>query len=109
MTINDELKTYDDAFKNYLWVKVFDDNVFAIIKSNCISFFLSPCFKMVSFRVKKKAWAAPILVSFKGLIQNFWRASPPLLSWQFPPPPPPGQIYNLIQWIIRLFRAKQKP
>ena len=24
---------YDDAFNNYLWVKVFDDNVFAIIKS----------------------------------------------------------------------------
>ena len=41
MTINDELKTYDDAFKNYLWVKVFDDNVFAIIKSNCIFFFVS--------------------------------------------------------------------
>ena len=33
MTINDELKMYDDALKNYLWVKVFDDNVFAIIKS----------------------------------------------------------------------------
>ena len=33
----DELKIYDDAFKNYLWVKVFDDNVFAIIKSHCIS------------------------------------------------------------------------
>ena len=24
---------YDDAFNYYLWVKVFDDNVFAIIKS----------------------------------------------------------------------------
>ena len=36
MTINDELKIYDDAFKNYLWVKVFDDNGFAIIKSNCL-------------------------------------------------------------------------
>ena len=30
MTINNELKIYDDAFKNYLWVKLFDD-VFAII------------------------------------------------------------------------------
>ena len=30
----------DDAFKNYLWVKVFDDNVFVIIKSHCI-FYLS--------------------------------------------------------------------
>ena len=26
------LTIYDDAFKNYIWVKVFDDNVFAIIK-----------------------------------------------------------------------------
>ena len=32
MTINNELKIYDDAFKNYLWVKVFDDNVFASLK-----------------------------------------------------------------------------
>ena len=40
MTINDELKIYDDAFKNCLWVKVFDDYVFAIIKSHCI-FYLS--------------------------------------------------------------------
>ena len=32
----DERKIYDNAFKNYLWVKVFDDNVFAIIKSHCI-------------------------------------------------------------------------
>ena len=36
MTINDELKIFDNAFKNYLWVKVFDDDVFAIIKSHCI-------------------------------------------------------------------------
>ena len=50
MTINaHELKIYDNAFKNYLWVKVFDDDVFAIIKSHCI-FYLSLCFKMVSFR-----------------------------------------------------------
>ena len=54
MTINDELKIYDDAFKHYLWVKVFDDNVFAIIKSHCI-FYLSLCFKMVSFRSQKKS------------------------------------------------------
>ena len=32
------LTIYDDAFKNYLWVNVFDDNVFAIIKSHCFSF-----------------------------------------------------------------------
>ena len=41
MTINDELKVYGDAFKNYLWVKVFDDDVFAIIKSHCIFLFVS--------------------------------------------------------------------
>ena len=29
-------KIDDDAFRNYLWVKVFDDNVSAIIKSHCI-------------------------------------------------------------------------
>ena len=29
---------YDNAFKNYIWVQVFDDNVFAIIKSNFFSF-----------------------------------------------------------------------
>ena len=50
MTINAHgLKIYDNAFKNYLGVKVFDDDVFAIIKSHCI-FYLSLCFKMVSFR-----------------------------------------------------------
>ena len=43
MTINDELKTYNDAFINYLWVKVFDDNVLVIIKSHCI-FYLSAAF-----------------------------------------------------------------
>ena len=32
------LTIYDDAFKNYIWVKVFDDNVFAIIESNFFSF-----------------------------------------------------------------------
>ena len=58
MTINDELKIYDDAFKNYLWVKVFDDNVFAIIKSHCI-FYLSLCFKMVSFKGRKKLGPSP--------------------------------------------------
>ena len=52
MTINDELKICDDAFKNYLWVRVFHD-VFAIIKSHRI-FYLSLCFKMVSFRGQNK-------------------------------------------------------
>ena len=58
MTINNELKIYDDAFKNYLWIKVFDDDVFAIIKSHCI-FYLSLCFKMVSFRGQNKLGPRP--------------------------------------------------
>ena len=58
MTINNELKIYDDAFKNYLWVKAFVDNVFAIIKSSCI-FYLSLCFKMVSFRGQNKLGPRP--------------------------------------------------
>ena len=41
---------------------------------------------MVSFRGQKKAWAPPRFVSFRGLIQNFGRASPPL-SYGEPPPP----------------------
>ena len=32
----------------------------------------------------KKGWDTPRLVSFRGLIQNFWRASPPL-SYGSPP------------------------
>ena len=51
------LTIYDDAFKNYIWVKVFDDNVFAIIKSNL--FFICLCFNMVSFRGKKKLRPCP--------------------------------------------------
>ena len=43
---------------------------------------------MVSFRgKKKKAWATPRLVSFRGLIQNFSRASPPLSYAESPPGP----------------------
>ena len=42
---------------------------------------------MVSFRGQKKAWATPRWVSFRGLIQNFRRASPPLSYAEFPPPP----------------------
>ena len=78
----DELKIYDDAFRNYLWVKVFDDNFFATIKSHCI-FYLSE-FKMVSFRGQKKLESRPDWSPLRGLIQNFRRASPPL---QVPPPP----------------------
>ena len=38
---------------------------------------------LVSFRGQKTS------VSFSGLIQKFWRASPPL-SYAESPPPPPG-------------------
>ena len=51
------LTIYDDAFNNYIWVKVFDDNVFAIIKSNF--FFICLCFNMVSFRGQKKLGPCP--------------------------------------------------
>ena len=40
-------KIYYDAFKNYLWVKVFDDNVSAIIKKTV--FFICLCFNKVSW------------------------------------------------------------
>ena len=49
---------YGDAFKNYLWVKVFDDNVLATIKSHCI--FFSLCFNMVSFSGQKSLCDAQI-------------------------------------------------
>ena len=35
--------------------------------------------------VKKKAWVTPRSVSFRGLIQNFRRASPPLSYAESPP------------------------
>jgi len=35
-----KIKTYDNTFINYLKAKVFDDKVFAIIKSHC-TFYLS--------------------------------------------------------------------
>ena len=44
------------------------------------------CFNMVSFRGQKKAWATPRSVSFRGLIQNFRRAFPPLSYAESPPP-----------------------
>ena len=44
---------------------------------------------MASFRgkKKKKAWATPRSVSFRGLIQNFRRASPPFSYASAPAPP----------------------
>ena len=40
----------------------------------------------VSFRGQKNAWATPRSVSFRGLIQNFPRASPPISYAESPPP-----------------------
>ena len=40
---------------------------------------------MVSFRGQKKAWATPRSAYFRGLIQNFRRASPPLSYAEYPP------------------------
>ena len=78
---------------------------------------------MVSFRGQKKAWAPPRSVSFRGLIQNFRRTSPPLSYAESTPPPsktvPASQgvsitnrqpkinvngeiIYNLSYLLIRL-------
>ena len=41
---------------------------------------------MIAFRRQKKGWATPRLVSFRGLIQNFRQASPPLSYAESPPP-----------------------
>ena len=41
---------------------------------------------MVSFRGQKKAWATPRSVSFRGLIQNFRPASPPVSYAESPSP-----------------------
>ena len=43
------------------------------------------CFNMVSFRGQKNASATPRSVSFRDLIQNFRRASPPLSCAESPP------------------------
>lgn len=59
MSKYDELKIFDNAFKNYLWVKVFDDNVSAIIKKLTI-FFICLCLNMVSFRGQKSLGHAQI-------------------------------------------------
>ena len=46
---------------------------------------------MVSFRgKKKKAWATTRSISFRGLIQNFRPASPPLSYAESPPPRGPS-------------------
>ena len=42
----------------------------------------------------KKAWATPISVSFRGLIQNFRLASPPL---SYAEPPPEGALESFLE------------
>ena len=71
------LTIYDDAFKNYLWVKVFDDNAFAIIKSHfSFSFVCVLTWSLLAVRS----------ISFRGLIQNFRRASVPTSYVESPLP-----------------------
>ena len=52
ISTNDQLKIYDDAFKNYLQVKVLDGMSLTSLKVNV--FYISVCFNMGSFRVQKK-------------------------------------------------------
>ena len=85
------LTIYDDAFKNYLWVKVFGDNVFAIIKS--LFFFICLCFNMVSFRGKKKLGPRPdrslLGVQFKNSDKHPYHVH----IWSSPPPRPNVHAY----------------
>ena len=60
-------------------------NAFYLLQSYNPSFLICLCFNMVSFSGQKKAWATPRFVSFRGLIQNFRRAPPPLSYAEFPP------------------------
>ena len=66
----------------------------------------------------KKAWATPIPVSFRGLIQNFRLASPPLsyaetpppLHMGGPPPPPPppeGALASFLEEVKLEFAENQ--
>ena len=52
---------------------------------------------MISFRGQKKGGPVPGLVSFRGLIQNFWRASP-LLWYGNCPPGACTRIYTVCIW-----------
>ena len=55
---------YDDAFKNYLWVKVFEKMSLPSLKVTV--FFICLCFNMVSFRGQKKLGPRPDRFSFRG-------------------------------------------
>ena len=55
----------------------------------------------------KKAWATPISVSFRGLIQNFRLASPPLSYAAPPPPPPEGALASFLEEVKLEFAENQ--
>ena len=63
------LTIYDDAFTNYLWVKVFDDNVFAIIKS--LFFFSFVCVLTWSLLGIKKGFGHAQIGLFEGFNSKF--------------------------------------
>ena len=66
-------------------------NSFYLLHSCNLSFLICLCFNIVCFRgEKKKAWATPRSVSFRGLIQKVRRASPPLSYEESPPGIPPS-------------------
>jgi len=71
-------------------------NSFYLLHSYNPSFLICLCFNMVSFRGQKKAWAMPRSVSFRGLIQNFRRASTPFSYVESPNPTPPPQNFTII-------------
>ena len=64
---------------------------------------------MVSFRVQKKLGPRPGSVSFRGLIQNCRRASPPLSYAECPPPPPWDGGRLKIAMVIVLLTEKWTP
>ena len=66
-------------------------NAFYLLHSYNPSFLICLCFNMVSFR-GQKSLATPRSVSFRALIQNFQRASPPLSYTESPPGLPVGGI-----------------
>ena len=58
---------------------------FRVAREKILKYVCCPCFNMVSFRAQKKVGLRS--VSFRGLIQNYRQASPPLSYAEFPPPP----------------------
>ena len=77
------LTIYDDAFKNYLWVKVFDDNVFAIIKSFFFPFF---CVLTWSLLGIKKGLGHAQIDLFEGFNSKFPTSITTTFIWGVPLP-----------------------